>query len=162
MEIDKPQPGEALDQEDLIEDFLEGRKDFDVNDKNDKYRLMNAKDLTEGQKIAHFRSPDYCIVTRADTLYMMLSQLLPLVSRGGVYYSIYDQIQKPDDFNKTTRDRDLIIIVLFFDDSVIDLMGEILKVNCRLSSYDCVLPFRCYAGDLFDQFNARQVQSIVI
>ena len=29
------------------------------------------------------------------------------------------------------------MVVLYFDDSVIDLMGEILNVECRLSKYDC-------------------------
>ena len=48
-----------------------------------------------------------------------------------------------------------MIVVLYFDDSVIDLMGEILGIECRLSKYDCMMPFKCYAGDMFDQFNAR-------
>ena len=84
------------------------------------------------------------------------------MARGGVYYSIYDQINTQDDFNKTTRTHDTMMVVLYFDDSVIDLMGEILGIECRLSKYDCMLPFKCYAGDMFDQFNARQIQTIVL
>ena len=89
---------------DLIDDFIEGKKDFDVNDKEDQYRLMYNDKLSLRQKIAHYKSPDYCIVTRADTVYLLLAQLNSLVSRGGVYYSIYDKIETPDDLNKTTRD----------------------------------------------------------
>mmetsp|Transcript_4213 Transcript_4213/g.5237 ORF Transcript_4213/g.5237 Transcript_4213/m.5237 type:complete len:88 (-) Transcript_4213:2273-2536(-) len=85
------------------------------------------------QKLAHFKSPDYCIVVRADTLFLFLSQLRSLVSRGGVYYSIYDKIETPEDFNKMTRSMDTMMVVLYFDDSVIDLMGEILNIECRLS-----------------------------
>ena len=101
-------------------------------------------------------------MTRADTVYLLLAQLNSLVSRGGVYYAVYDKIEVPDDFIKTTRDQDTMIIVLFFDDSVIDLMGEILDVECRLSKYDCALPYKCYASDMFDSFNARATQTIVL
>lgn len=55
-----------------------------------------------------------------------------------------------------------MMIVLYFDDAVIDLMGEILEIECRLSKYDCKLPFKCYAADWFDQFNAMQHQKIVM
>jgi len=73
-----------------------------------------------------------------------------------VYYSIFDKIEDKDDFEKTHRGNDLMMIVLYFDDAVIDLMGEILEIECRLSKYDCKLPFKCYAADYFDQFNAMQ------
>ena len=55
-----------------------------------------------------------------------------------------------------------MMIVLYFDDSVIDLMGEILNIDCRLSKYNCSLPFKCYASDMFDQFNSRQHQAIIL
>jgi len=76
--------------DDHVKDFLAGKKEFDVNSRADRYRLGNADDLTLRQKLAHYRSPDYCIVTRADTVYLLLSQLHSLVARGGVYYSVYD------------------------------------------------------------------------
>ena len=40
-------------------------------------------------------------------------------------------------------------------------MAEILQIECRLSKYDCQQPFKCYAADMFDQFNSRQHQAIV-
>jgi hypothetical protein len=132
----KPDDG-AQDSQELVDEFLAGKADFDVNNKEDKFRLVNTTDLSTRQKLSHFKSPDYCIVTRADTLYLLLSQLRSLVNRGGVYYSIYDKIEDEGDFNKTTRSTDTMMIVLYFDDSVIDLMGEILGIECRLSKYDC-------------------------
>ena len=75
-----------------------------------------------------------------------------LVKGGDVFYSIYDHIEKPEDFNKTkeTRGSDTMIVVIYMGDNVIDMMGESLEVECRLSKYDCVQPFKCYAADKFD------------
>lgn len=42
-------------------------------------------------------------------------ELDSLIREGGVYYSVFDKISDPD-----TK-----IVVLFFDDSLIDLMAEI-------------------------------------
>ena len=39
-----------------------------IADENDPYRLKYNKSLTIKQKLAHYKTPDYCIVTRADTL----------------------------------------------------------------------------------------------
>ena len=54
-----------------------------------------------------------------------------------------------------------MMVVLYFDDSVIDLMGEIMGIETRVSKSDCQVPFRCYAADMFDQFNSRQHQAII-
>ena len=134
-----------------------GKNNYDLNDESDKYRLKFNRELTRKQKLAHYKTPDYCIVTRADTLKILLLELDSLVSRGGVYYSIYDHVEKLEDFDKTkeTRSNDTMILVLYFDDSVIDLMGEILEVECRLSKYDVTQPFKCYAADCFNEFNSR-------
>ena len=64
---------------------------------------------------------------------MLRLELDSLVSRGGIYYSIFDKIEKDEDFYKEERGSDTMMVVLYFDDSVVDLMGEILKVDCRLS-----------------------------
>ena len=146
----------------LVEEFIMGKKDFEINDESDKYRLKFNKELSKKQKLAHYKTPDYCLVTRADTMKVLRMELDSLVSRGGVYYSIFDKVSCPEDFDKVSKDADKVIFVLYFDDSVIDLMGEILNVQTRLSKYDCQQPFRCFAADMFDQFNARQHQAIVM
>ena len=147
-----------------LEELIEGTRDSLVGENpNDKYRLKFNKELTRKQKLAHYSTPDYCIVTRADTVNVLRLQLDSLVSRGGIYYSVFDKVNSEEDFEKTDRGAsDTIILVLYFDDSVIDLMGEILEVECRLSKYDCTMPFKCYAADMYDQFNSRQHISIVL
>ncbi len=87
--------------------------------------------------MAHYKTPDYCLVTRADTLALLRLELESLVERGGIYYSIFDKIDEPSDFEKTKRGADTMMVVLYFDDSVIDLMAEILEIECRVSKYDC-------------------------
>lgn len=144
-----------------VEELLAGKLDYDINNPADRYRLKFNKDLTRKQKLAYYKAPDYCLVTRADTLHVLRVELDSLVSRGGVYYSIFDKIEAPEDFEKTERAADVMMVVLYFDDSVIDLMAEILGVECRLSSMDCQMQFSCYASDMFDQFNSRQHQSII-
>ena len=83
--------------------------------------------------MAHYKTPDYCIVTRADTLQILRLELDSLVKKGGIFYSIYDKVEELTDFEKVERGSDTMIVVIYFDDSAIDLMGEILKVECRIS-----------------------------
>lgn len=83
-----------------VEEFIAGKKDYDLQDKSDKFRLKFTRDLNKKQKLAHYLTPDYCMVTRADTLPILRLELDSLVSRGGVYYSIFDKIEAPEDFNK--------------------------------------------------------------
>ena len=89
-------------------------------------------------------------MTRADTLAVLRLELESLVSRGGVFYSIYNKVESEEDFEANKTGAETMLVVLYFDDSVIDLMGEILNVQCRLSKHDCQQPFRCYAADMFD------------
>ena len=97
-------------------------------DPSDNFRLKFNKELTRKQKLAHYQTPDYCIVTRADTLKNLRLELDSLVKQGGVFYSIYDKIEKPEDFMKEHRGADTMMVVLYFDDSVVDLRGEIMGV----------------------------------
>ena len=76
-------------------------------------------------------------MTRADTIQVLRLELDDLVSRGGIYYSIFPKVDTAEDFSKDNRGTDTMMLVLYFDDEVIDTMGEILKVECRLSMYDC-------------------------
>ncbi len=133
-----------------VKELLAGEENYEINDPSDKYRLKFNKTLTRKQILAHYKTPDYCLVTRADTLALLRLELESLVERGGIYYSIFDKIDEPADFEKTKRGSDTMMVVLYFDDSVIDLMAEILEIECRVSKYDCQLPFKCYAADLFD------------
>ena len=50
------------------------------------------------QKIAHYASPDYCIVTRRSSLNIILLELGSLFQEDGVFYEVYDEIVKKEDF----------------------------------------------------------------
>jgi len=146
----------------MIDELLGGTENYNIADNpNDKYRLKFTKELTRKQVLAHYKTPDYCIITRADTLSLLRLELDSLVSRGGIYYSLFDKIETPEDFEKVERGADTMMVVLYFDDSVIDLMGEIMGIEARISKYDTQVPFKCYAADMFDQFNSRQHQAII-
>jgi len=129
-----------------------------LNDPSDHYRLLFTKELSVQQKLAHYRSPDYCLVTRFNTLKLLRHALEPLVSRGGLFYSIFAKVEAPGDLmvGKTRLAEDVMMVVLYFSDSEIDLMAEILGVQCRLASHDTQLPYKSYAADMFEQFNSRQ------
>ena len=52
-------------------------------------------------------------------------------------------------------------IVIFFDEALIDEMGEQLGVETRVKNYNCTQKFKVAAKDLFYPFNSRQHQFIV-
>ena len=72
---------------------------------------------------------------------MELESLIELV---GVYYEVFDR-----------EDRETSLIVLFFDDSLLDTMAEYTKLKVHLKDYDCQVDFKAYARDSFRSFNAR-------
>ena len=83
---------------------------------------------------------------------VMREALEPLMKSGGIYYSTYERKDNEDH----------VILVVYVDDTLLDVMGEILKIKCRVSNHRCLLEFRCYASDLFEQFDNRQTQSIIM
>ena len=80
-------------------------------------------------------------MARADTVSVLRLELDSLVRRGGVFYSIFPKVSTPEDFHKEDRGMDTMMVVLYFDDAIIDMMGEILKVECRISQFDCSARF---------------------
>ena len=52
-------------------------------------------------------------------------------------------------------------VVIFMTDSKIDMMAEQMKIETRLKKYDCLLPFKSEARNMFEQFNSRQYHYIV-
>lgn len=50
---------------------MAGKADYNFKNPNDNYRLLYNKELSEKQKLAHYKSPDYCLVTRYDSLHLL-------------------------------------------------------------------------------------------
>jgi len=114
--------------------------------------------------MAHYKSPDYCFITRRDTLSILLLELGPLFDQKGVFYSIYNPINGKADYKEEEEELqadDHIRVVIFFDDAMIDTKAEEFEVPTRLKQFNCLLPFKQRALKLFDQFNSRQLQFIV-
>ena len=113
--------------------------------------LSTTKRLSRKQKIAFYNDPDYCFIVQREYLPTMREALDPMLKSGGIYYSRHDRKDNEDE----------VILVIYVDDILLDMMGELLKVKCRMSSYRCMIEFKCYASDLFEQFDNRQTQSII-
>lgn len=51
---------------------------------------------------------------------------------------------------------------VFFSNETYDTMAEMLNVKTRLKMYDYMCRFRGYASELFEQYNSRQAQFIIM
>ena len=107
--------------------------------------------MTSRQKKALYNDGDWCFLVTKETWPILRMEMDDLIRRGGVYFSLF---KKENDDNK-------IAVVIYIEDSVLDLMAEIMKIKCRMSNYNVMMEFQCFAADMFDQFNARQKQSII-
>jgi len=123
---------------------LKKQTDFSID--NPQYVLATTKRLSKKQKVAFYNDPDYCFVVQKDYMSTMREALDPLLKSGGIYYSTYPRKDNPNEE---------VIMVLYVDDILLDVMGEMLKIKCRMSSFRCIMDFKCYAADLFEQFDNR-------
>ena len=57
------------------------------------------------------------------------------------------------------KDNDLLVI--YFPDSMLDHTAEILKIETDLIDLDQTYPYKNYADELFEAFNARQKHYIM-
>ena len=146
----------------MINDLLRKEQtSHDWRTDTDDVRQLKFSKLSFNAKKAHYKTPDYCFITTAESLNILLLEIDPLVEQGGILYGLYNEIKTGEDFEKKAAGKDLVRVVIYFDDPKIDLMGEKLKVETRMKFYDCQLPFKNYASKLFCQFNSRQQQHIV-
>ena len=112
---------------------IKSKTDYNVD--NPQYVLSTTKRLSKKQKIAFYNDPDYCFIVRKDYMRTMREYMDPLLKAGGIYYSYYDRDGQEDQ----------CIMVVYVDDTLLDVMGEILKMKCRMSDYKCMVEFKCYA-----------------
>ena len=73
----------------------------------------------------------------------MREALEPMMKSGGIYYSYYDRKDCEEE----------LIVVIYVDDILLDVMAELLKVKCRMSNHKVLMDFKCFAADLFEQFD---------
>lgn len=143
-----------------MEDYVAKRKIQDERrDSQDYFErddpsviLETTNMLSQKEKLAYFSDPNYCFVIKKDNMRIMRQSLDNLTHSGGVFYSVYDRDNSTDE----------AIVLVYFDDIMLDLMGELLEVQCRLSIHDLNTEFKCYAADLYEQFNSRQTQYIIL
>jgi hypothetical protein len=48
-------------------------------------------------------------------------------------------------------------VVIFIDDSMLDLMAETMKMKSRLAEYDCRIEFKTFMREKFERFTGREV-----
>ena len=69
---------------------------------------------------------------------------------------MYRQVKNQEDFTiLEPRPDELIRVVVFFDDYIIETMAEKLKLEARVKNFNCKVPFEKAAKELFYPFNAR-------
>lgn len=64
---------------------------------------------------------------------MMVLELESLIERGAVYYEIFDR-----------EDPDTCIVVLFFEDAILDVEAEVMQLKAQMRDFDCAMKFRVY------------------
>jgi len=126
----------------------------DINQVHENYVLATTSKLNKKQKLAFAKDPDYCFVTTKEMVGILKVEIDSLLRDNGVYYSIFEK--------KVPDEQGTCIMVLYFDDNLIDLFAEINHVKARLKSQPILTEFRCYASDFFETFNSRQVQSLML
>ena len=59
------------------------------------------------------------------------------------------------------KDDKNLLIVIYFRDEFINQMGEQYGVECRLSAFNIITEYKCYANDLFESFDGMEMQQIM-
>lgn len=89
-------------------------------------------------------------------------------SKGAVHYEAFYGIEAVEKEGYITPDRanvnenEKMFVGVFFEDRIIDLTAEMMALKTRMSSLDCVLDFKNEANEMFERFNARQLQAIYL
>lgn len=96
-----------------------------------------------------YKVPDIALIVTESTFPILKRDLESMVIKGGVYYEVFDMA------NETKSKKQ--VVVIFVDDSMLDLLAEQLKMKARLTEYDCRLEFKAFARDRFEKFTGREV-----
>lgn len=100
-----------------------------------------------------YKYPDIALIVNRKALHILKSDMESLIDKGGVYYEVFDRL--------LDKKKETCIVVIFFDDSMLDLMAETTKLKARMIDYDCRVEFKAFARDQFKRFSGREVYEII-
>lgn len=100
-----------------------------------------------------YKQPDLALVVTKKTFSILKRDLESLISKGGVYYEVFDMANQ----EKSEKQ----VVVIFIDDSMLDLMAETMKMKSRLAEYDCRIEFKTFMREKFERFTGREVQGLL-
>ena len=89
---------------------------FDIERHGSQVKLGHVPHLLKDRLYHH---PDYAFVVKRTSIEVFKFELKFLLETGGSYYEIYDR----------DADIDTNLVILFFEDSILDTMAETMKLN---------------------------------
>ena len=125
-----------------------------------------------------YESPDYALVTTKAGLKTLEKDMESLVDKGGFYYEVFE-MQKTVGFSLMKKMKEKcgcrgslkdiekeegeqkLAVVLFADDSILDLTAEVVRLQARLNDFDCRTAFKAFARSEFERFTGREVQGLL-
>lgn len=118
---------------------------------------MNHKKLfDDGQEFD--AEADYVFIVKKQRAAFLISQLMDLnivvkeFTSIFIIYHVYLGALNPTE----------TMLVIYFSDDTLDKMAEILEVKVRLLDHGSTMPFKNHAEELYEQFQARQKQFLMM
>ena len=84
--------------------------------------------MPEQYKSRLYKKPDFAFVILASSKTIFEKELQSLVDRGSVYYEVFDR----DHLDEKVP---TLLVVIFFDDPIIDTQAEVMKVRARMQDF---------------------------
>jgi hypothetical protein len=107
--------------------------------------------IPHNQKKRLYKTPDFAMIVSETALTILLRDLESLLKMGGAYYEVF-----PMELEKGK-----LVVVLFLDDSLLDVLAEITRLKTRMDELDCRVDFKSYARHDFERFSGREVQGLL-
>jgi hypothetical protein len=121
---------------------------FDIERHGPQVKLGHVPHLLKDRLYQH---PDYAFVVKRTSIEVFKFELKFLLETGGSYYEIYDR----------DADIDTNLVILFFEDSILDTMAETMKLNVQMKEFDCQIEFKVHSRQHFKKFNGVQRSYII-
>jgi hypothetical protein len=74
-----------------------------------------------------YEAPDFAFIAQSSSIDTIQKELKSLVDLGSCYYEIYKRYET--NLGVITEDKDTRLVVLFFDDPIIDVKAEVLQLR---------------------------------